>query len=366
MIDSSEFIPVYQPSLLGNEKKYVLDCLESGWISSKGDYVNKFEEGFANRVGIRYANSVCNGTAALHLALLAAGIDKGDEVIVPTLTYIASVNCIKYVGATPVFVDSCKLTWQLDPELIVNKITPKTKAIICVHLYGGMCDMDPIVNIAKKHNLYVIEDCAEAFGSQYKGRDAGVFGDIACFSFYGNKTLTTGEGGMVVASSDSIIKKVSHLKNQGMPEGKKYYHNVVGYNYRMTNICAAIGCGELSVINKILKRKKIIANLYRSQLKIKNLKFQKELKNSKSSHWLVSLLANTIANKKRILMRLSKSYIETRPIFCPMHKLPMYSKYSKKKFPIAERIYSLGFSVPSSQNLTNKKVKYICKVIKSV
>jgi len=359
-------IPIYNINLSRSSVKNVNKCLKTNWISSKGKFITKFEKNFSKFLKVKNACTVSNGTVALHLSLLALGIKKNDEVIVPVLTYIAPVNAIRYVGATPVFVDADVNTWNIDVNKVEDSITSKTKAIIAVHLYGFSCEIYKLKKLCQKYNLYLIEDSAEAFGSIYKNRYLGSFGDVATFSFYGNKTLTTGEGGMVVASSDSIIKKVSHLKNQGMPEGKKYYHNVVGYNYRMTNICAAIGCGELSVINKILKRKKIIANLYRSQLKIKNLKFQKELKNSKSSHWLVSLLANTVADKKKILRRLSKSHIETRPLFYPMHKLPMYSKYSKKKFPIAERIYSLGFSVPSYQNLTTKKIKYICKVIKSV
>lgn len=364
MIDSPKFIPVYQPSLLGNEKKYVLDCLESGWISSKGDYVNRFEESFASRVGIKYANSVCNGTAALHLALLAAGIGKGDEVIVPTLTYIASVNCIKYVGATPVFIDSCKFTWQLDPELIIDKITPKTKAIICVHLYGGMCNMDPIVNIAKKHNLYVIEDCAEAFGSQYKGRNAGVFGDVACYSFYGNKTITTGEGGMVVTNDHTLTTRVARLKGQGLAPNRQYWHDMVGYNYRMTNLCAAIGLAQLETSDSIIFKKNKIAEFFRENLASLPIEFQQTGVEVISSSWMFSILVKDFEMREAIRHYLNSKSIETRPIFYPIHTMPMYyDQFSR--FPIAENLGERGLNLPSWPDLTTENLDYISACIHS-
>ena len=189
--------PVYQPSISGNEKKYVMECLDSTWISSKGKFIIQFEESFSEYLGIKYSAAVSNGTVALHAALLALGIGKGDEVIVPTFTYIASVNSIRYTDAVPVFVDSIKDTWQMNPEDVKKKITSKTKAVMAVHLYGNTCEMDELVNICKEYNLYLIEDTAEAFGSKYEGRFAGTFGDISTFSFFGNKTITTGEGGMI-------------------------------------------------------------------------------------------------------------------------------------------------------------------------
>ncbi len=216
MMPSEIKIPVYKPSLAGNEKKYVNACLDSTWISSKGRFIAEFEQKFASYIQGSYATTVSNGTVALHLALLTLGIGPGDEVIVPTLTYIASVNAIAYVGATPVFVDSLEQTWQVDPEDIKRKITSKTRAILIVHLYGQPCEMDAIVKIAKDHNLFLIEDCAEAFGSKYKGRHVGTFGHIATFSFFGNKTLTTGEGGMVVTEDPLLFDRAVCLKGQGL------------------------------------------------------------------------------------------------------------------------------------------------------
>ncbi|EFG9803382.1 GDP-perosamine synthase RfbE/PerA, partial [Escherichia coli] len=237
--------PVYQPSLTGKEKEYVNECLDSTWISSKGNYIQKFENKFAEQNHVQYATTVSNGTVALHLALLALGISEGDEVIVPTLTYIASVNAIKYTGATPIFVDSDNETWQMSVSDIEQKITNKTKAIMCVHLYGHPCDMEQIVELAKSRNLFVIEDCAEAFGSKYKGKYVGTFGDISTFSFFGNKTITTGEGGMVVTNDKTLYDRCLHFKGQGLAVHRQYWHDVIGYNYRMTNICAAIGLAQL-------------------------------------------------------------------------------------------------------------------------
>ena len=251
-------IPIYAPNLSGNEKKYVLDCLDSTWISSKGEYINRFETAFASYIDSKHAASVCNGTVALHLALVALGIGPDDEVIVPTLTYIASVNSIVYTGAKPVFVDSLASSWQMDTEDVKRKITAKTKAILCVHLYGQACNMDELVKIAKENNLYLIEDCAEAIGSKYKNQHVGTFGDVATFSFFGNKTITTGEGGMVTTNDETIHDRLVHFKGQGLAKHREYWHDVVGYNYRMTNICAAIGLAQLERVEEVLKRKKEI------------------------------------------------------------------------------------------------------------
>lgn len=237
--------PVYQPSLGDKEKENVIECLNSTWISSKGKFIAQFENSFSKYIGVKHAVAVSNGTVALHLALLSLGIGEGDEVIVPSFTYIASVNAIKYTCAKPVFVDSDPITWQIDPEKIEEKITTKTKAIMTVHLYGHPCEMDKIKKIAAKHKLYIIEDCAEAFGSLYKGKHVGTIGDIYTFSFFGNKTITTGEDGIVVTNDPSLNEKVIHLKGQGLAKNREYYHDIIGYNYRMTNICAAIGCAQL-------------------------------------------------------------------------------------------------------------------------
>src|SRR5690349_10790566 len=214
-------IPLYEPDLSGNEKRYVLACLDSTWISSKGKFISEFEDQFARYLGINRAVGICNGTAALHVALLALGIGPGDEVIVPTLTYIAAVNAITYTGATPVFVDSLRETWQMDPDDVARKITHRTKAIMVVHLYGQPCDMDALTRIAKEHKLLIVEDCAEALGSRHKQDFVGTFGDIAAFSFYGNKTITTGEGGMVVTKSGELAKRALHFRGQGLADNRE-------------------------------------------------------------------------------------------------------------------------------------------------
>jgi perosamine synthetase len=269
-------IPVYQPSLGGREKEYVNQCLDTTWISSKGEFISRFEQGFAKFIGAEHATTVNNGTVAIHLALEALGIKAGDEVIVPTLTYIASVNTIAQTGATPVFVDSIEETWQIDPADVRRKITPKTRAVMVVHLYGLPCDMDEIMKICQEHNLLLVEDCAEAFGTYYKGQHVGTFGDVATFSFFGNKTITTGEGGMVVVKDESVARRAFHLKNQGVSQSREYWHDILAYNYRMTNICAAIGLAQLERAPEILAQKRQIAQWYSEGLEGLPLKVHRE------------------------------------------------------------------------------------------
>jgi len=256
------FIPVYQPSLTGNEKKYVNECIDSTWISSKGKFLGLFEDSFKSYTGVKYATPVANGTVAIHLALIALGIGPEDEVIVPTLTYIASVNPIVQVGARPIFVDSERASWQIDPEDVKRKITPRTRAIIVVHLYGQPANMDAIMEIAHEYNLFVVEDCAEAFGSRIRDQHVGTFGDIGTFSFFGNKTVTTGEGGMVVTNDATLYDRSVHFKGQGLAKHRTYWHDVIGYNYRMTNICAAIGLAQMERADELLQKKIALARRY--------------------------------------------------------------------------------------------------------
>lgn len=356
-------IPVYQPSLSGNEKEYVMDCIDSTWISSKGKYVGKFEAGFANYIGTKYADSVTNGTVAIHLAMLALGIGPGDEVIVPTFTYVASVNAISYVGAIPVFVDSLIDTWQMDPDDVEKKITSKTKAIIAVHLYGHPCDMDRLIGIAKKHEVFLIEDCAEAIGSEYKGKKVGTFGDIACFSFFGNKTITTGEGGMVLTNDNTLHERTSRIKDQGTARDREYWHDIIGYNFRMTNIHAAIGLAQLENIDKFVNRKIEIGELYKKELKSLNLKVLSGVGDVKHTYWMCSIM--TTESEERVALRqyLKDEGIETRPTFYPIHTLPMYSE-KFQKHPIAEYIGWRGINLPSYPDLTDDQVIYICDIIK--
>ena len=355
-------IPIYAPNLSGNEKKYVMDCLDSTWISSKGEYIKKFESAFAENINCKYAASVCNGTVALHLALVALGIGTDDEVIVPTLTYIASVNSIVYTGAKPVFVDSLASSWQMDPNDIRQKITPKTKAIMCVHLYGQACDMDALKQISKEHNLYLVEDCAEAMGTTYKNQHVGTFGDVSTFSFFGNKTITTGEGGMVVTNDETIYDRLVHYKGQGLAKHREYWHDVIGYNYRMTNICAAIGMAQLERIEAVLKRKTEIAITYKEQLKHLPLTFHEQQPDTFHSYWMVSVLVNDITKRDDLREHLVQRGIETRPLFYPAHTMPMYAQ-KFQKFPVAENLGWRGINLPSHPDLTNEDIKYITQSI---
>ncbi len=352
-------IPVYQPSLAGNEKKYVNECLDTAWISGKGRFVSEFESKFAEYIGIRNASTVCNGTVALHLALVALGIGPGDEVIVPTFTYIAPVNAIVYAGATPVFVDSARDTWQLDAEEVKRKITPKTKAIIAVHLYGHPADMDALSQIAKDHRLFLIEDCAEAFGTLYKGRHVGTFGDISTFSFYGNKTITTGEGGMVVTNDETLYSRTLHFKGQGLAKYREYWHDVIGFNYRMTNICAAIGLAQLERADELINRKIEIAGWYDEILTNSPYTTHAPIGDVQHSYWMYSVLAPHVRQRDDIREHLKHAGIETRPTFYPVHTMPMYSgKY--ERHPIAEEIGWRGINLPSYPDLTQSQVQQVC------
>lgn len=356
--------PVYQPSLTGNEKKYVEDCIDSTWISSKGKYISLFEREFEMYLGVKHATSVCNGTVALHLALVALGIGPGDEIIVPTLTYIASVNAIVYTGAKPVFVDSLRDTWQVDPEDVKKKITDKTKAIMAVHLYGHACDMDALLSICKEHELFLIEDCAEAIGTKYKEKFVGTFGDIATFSFFGNKTITTGEGGMVVTNDDTLIDRAIHFKGQGLAKHRQYWHDVVGYNYRMTNICAAIGLAQMEQVESFLKRKKEISNIYKDAFTNSPFEFHIEHLDTKHTYWMCSILVPTPEQREPLREFLTEKGVETRPLFYPVHTMPMYSeKYVKLK--TAEFLAWRGLNLPSYPSLSNDDVTFIAKSVLS-
>jgi perosamine synthetase len=313
---------------------------------------------------VRHAASVCNGTVALHLALVALGIGAGDEVIVPTLTYIASVNAIAYTGATPVFVDSLEETWQMDPADVKRKITVKTRAIMAVHLYGHPCDMAALVAIAKEQGLFLIEDCAEAFGSLYQGQHVGSFGDIATYSFFGNKTITAGEGGMVVTNDETLFDRAAHFKGQGLAKHREYWHDVVGYNYRMTNICAAIGLAQLEQADVLLAKKRKIADWYQEYLQGSPVTVHGEFGDVRHSYWMVSILVDT--PEKRDLLRdaLTSAGVETRPLFYPIHTMPMYAN-KFQRLQVAESLGWRGINLPSWPDLANEQVALICKIIRN-
>ena len=356
-------IPLYIPSLTGNEKKYIDECLDTTWISSKGKFIKEFEDKFCEYTGAKYASAVSNGTVALHLALETLRIGNGDEVIVPTFTYIASVSSIVYTGAEPVFADSLYNTWQVNPDDIRRKITSKTKAIMPVHLYGHACEMDEIMRIAKEHKLFVVEDCAEAFGTEYKGKSAGTFGDLSAFSFYGNKTITTGEGGMVITNDSGLHERVNHLKMHAVSNGKEYWHDEIGFNYRMTNICAAIGVAQIEHADKIIEMKIKNAELYNEMLAGLPVEPLTESDNTVHSYWMYSILTENTDTRNSLRKFLSENGIETRPTFYPVHTMPMFrNKYLK--YPVAEDIAFRGISLPSWPDLKKESIIFICDTIK--
>lgn len=355
-------IPVYQPDLSGNEKKYLNECVDTTWISSKGKFIDQFESAFVDFTKASYATSVSNGTVAIHLALDALGLGKDDEVIVPSLTYIASVNPIVQVGAKPVFVDSLENSWQVDPDDIRRKITSKTKAIMVVHLYGQSADMDAIMDIAKEFNLLVVEDCAEAFGTLYKGQHIGTFGDVGTFSFFGNKTITCGEGGMVTAKNKAVYERMKHLKSQGVSSTKQYWHDVIAYNYRMTNMQAAIGLAQIERADEFITRKREIAELYRQHLVNLPLIVHHEQLNTFHSYWMTSILVDQEEDREKLRNYLKDADIETRPVFYPVHTMPMYD--TKEHFVVANSISSRGINLPSWPGLSNENVIYISEKIR--
>ena len=357
-------IPLYQPDLSGNEKRYVLECLDSTWISSKGIFISEFENRFAAYVGARHAVGVCNGTVALHLALITLGIGPGDEVIVPTFTYIAAVNAIAYTGATPIFVDSRRDNWQMDSADVRRKINARTKALMVVHLYGHPCEMDALKEIARERRLFVVEDCAEAFGARYKGRLVGTFGDIATFSFYGNKTITTGEGGMVVTNDQALADSAKHFKGQGLAPNREYWHDVIGYNYRMTNICAAIGLAQLERADEFLSKKRELAKTYQKYLQGLPVEVHGESADVTNSYWMTSILVENPADRDGLRTHLRERGIETRPLFYPVHMMPMYVA-GHQMYPVAQDLAERGINLPSWPGLGASQAEAIASAIAS-
>lgn len=364
MSDSSSkrpFIPVAEPALVGNERKYVDDCLDSSWISSNGKYIGLFEKAFAEFCGVKYAIACANGTVALHAALVGLGIGPGDEVIVPTLTYVATANAVTYCGADPLFVDSELETWNLDPRLIEAKITERTRCIVPVHLYGHPANMDPILDLARRHHLFVLEDAAEAHGAEYKGKCVGSLGDAAVFSFYGNKVITTGEGGMVVTDDAVLAARIRQVKGQGMDPERRYWFPMVGYNYRMTNIEAAIGLAQLERVDWQIARRRENAYWYKQFLSnCPGLTLMPEQPWAKSVFWMYSVVLDSIApiSRDRLMRVLLEQKIETRPFFYPLHSLPMYDR--EEAYPVAEALANRGINLPSSAKLRHEDVQYVC------
>jgi len=357
-------IAVAHPIFGGNEKKYVLECLESGWISSIGRFIPLFEENFARYCDVPYAISCNNGTSALHLALASLGVGPGDEVIVPTLTYVATANAVRYCGAQPVFVDSEQRTMALDANQLERCITKRSVGIVAVHLYGHPADMDPVMAVARKHGLFVVEDAAEAHGALYRGRKVGSLGDAATFSFYGNKIITTGEGGMVVTSDKRLADRLRLLRGQGMEHGRRYWFPSVGYSYRMTNIAAALGLAQLEQIDGFLENRFRLASLYSAQLAslVDFVTLPSEEPWAKHAFWSYTIIlrASLRLDRDDLMKRLEADGIETRPVFYPMHVLPPYRE-AGCHYPVADMLSTRGIVLPMHGLLADDDVCYIAE-----
>lgn len=365
-----DFIPVNEPLLEGNEKKYLAQCIDTGWISSEGPFVRRFEEEFAKRLGRKYAIAVTNGTAAIDVAVEALSIGPGDEVILPTFTIISCILQITRSGATPVLIDSDPHTWNMDVSQIEAKITTKTKAIMVVHIYGLPVDMKPVIDLCQRYNLKLIEDSAEMIGQTYKGQECGSFGDISTVSFYSNKHITTGEGGMVLTDDKAIAENCREIRNLCFISGKRFVHERLGWNFRMTNIQAALGVAQLERLDKFLEKKRWIGNSYNELFReLQNIQLPlAETDYAKNIYWVYGLLLEDSSkfDAKDIINNLTKNGIGCRPFFCPMHQQPVFIKqglFKGESYPVAERLYQRGFYLPSGLALTKNQIVHVSEIL---
>lgn len=362
-------IPVNKPVISKEAKKNIAEAVSSGWLSSSGPFVGEFEKKFAKYLGVKHAVSVSSGTAALHIALLSLDIKNGDEVIVPAFTMAATWMAVLYVGAKPVFVD-CELeTYNIDINKIEEKITKKTKAIIPVHIYGHPCEMDKIMAIAKKHKIYVVEDAAEAHGGEYKNKKCGSFGDINCFSFYANKIIATGEGGMVVTNDEKLNYKANKYKDLCHSDKKRFIHDKLGYNYRMTNLQAAVGMGELKNINKYIRKKQWMANFYNKGLKdIPGIKIPTTKPGVKNVYWMYGIVVDKDKfglSRDELRLRLKEKGIDTRDFFYPPEDQPVLrKKIRNQRFLNAKYLSENGLYLPSGLAITKQQVNRVIEAIK--
>lgn len=369
---SRAMIPVCEPFLGEEELGYVTNCLKTNWISSQGKYIEEFEEKFANYCGCKYGISTTSGTTALHLALASLGISPGDEVIVPTFTMISTVFAIVYTGAHPVLIDSELETWNIETNKIEEKITPRAKAILPVHIYGHPCDMDPIMEIGRKYKLWVIEDAAEAHGAEYKGKKVGSMGHVNCFSFYANKIITTGEGGMVVTDDEKIAQKARSLKDLAFSRERRFLHTDLGFNYRMTNIQAAIGLAQFERIDRLVEMRRRNAYLYNGYLRnVEGLRLPVEKEWAKNVYWMYAVLVEPEFGMSRdeLMNKLREQGIETRTFFIPMHQQPVFAEiglFKGENYPVAEELSQKGMYLPSGSGLSQEEIEYICHSIKKV
>ncbi|AEX85661.1 putative PLP-dependent enzyme possibly involved in cell wall biogenesis [Marinitoga piezophila KA3] len=355
------------PNLGELEKEYLIKCIDSTFVSTAGPFIPEFEEKFAKYVGTKRAVSVQSGTAALYMALYELGIGPGDEVIVPVITFIASVNPIMYLGATPVFVDVDPETWNIDPKEVEKAITKNTKAIIPVHLYGNPCDMDGLMYISKKYGIPIIEDATESLGATYNGKMTGTFGILNAFSFNGNKIMTTGGGGMITTNDEEKAEHIKFLINQARDASRGYYHPEIGFNYRMTNLEASLGLAQLERLEEFLNKKRRFAKIYMENLQdVKEIKFQKEYENAESSWWLTSIKINSDKSISEIQSELKEKGIPTRRIFVPIVEFPPYQKFKTSNYKNAYEIYERGLNLPSSTVNGYDSIKFVAEELKNV
>jgi perosamine synthetase len=367
------FIPVNEPLLNGNEKNYLNDCIDTGWISSEGPYITKFEDQFAVKMGRKFGIAVCNGSVALDAAILALGIGNGDEVIMPTFTIISCAAAIIRAGAKPVLVDSDTNTWNMDVNQVEAKITKKTKAIMVIHIYGLPVDMDPILNLSQKYGLKIIEDAAEAHGQVYNGQPCGSFGDISTFSFYANKHITTGEGGMILTDDDELAKKCRSLRNLCFIPKKRFLHYELGFNFRMTNLQGALGLAQLERLDEfvLIKRKmggkynNLLKNIEQITLPVVNTNYAQNI------YWVYGILLKPESglNAETVMARLGEEQIATRPFFWNMHEQPVLNDmglFINEKYPVAENMARMGFYLPSGMAITDAQIETVAEKLKLV
>lgn len=378
-MSNSKFIPLSVPNVAGNEWKYVKDCLDTGWISSVGAYVTKFEEMVAAFAGAKYGVAAVNGTAALHIALLLSGVKQDDYVILPNLTFVASANSIKYLGAEPLLIDADPNLWQMDLDLLEEFLENETDvkgndliyikdgrrigAIMPVHILGNMCDMDRFLSIVKKYPLPIVEDSTEALGTTYKGKSAGTFSPLAAFSFNGNKIISTGGGGVIVTDDETLAKHAKHLTTTAKASADEYYHDEVGYNYRLVNVLAAIGVGQMELLPSFIQRKKECVAFYKKELSgVGDIRFQQELPEVKTNGWLFTIQTD---KQQQLLDHLNANKILSRRFWMPMNKLPMYKDcvYIQQK-DNSDYIYNTCLSIPSSTSITDEELAIVVQEIK--
>ena len=358
-------IPIFEPYFFGNETKYINQCLKTKWISSQGSFVKKFEKKLCDFHKMKYCVATSSCTTSLHLALLSLGIGSGDEVLCPTLTFIAPANMIKMTGAKPVFVNINLETLTIDPKHIESKINQKTRAIIVVHQFGHASHMDEIMKIAKRHKIKVIEDCAESIGAKYKSKKLGTIGDISCFSFFSNKIITSGEGGALITNNKKIYERAATIRDHGMSKKKKYLFFTLGTNYRMTNLQAAIGLAQLENLNAILKIRKIQMKKYYSLLsKVDKLNLRSFADFTSPVHWLMTVQCVNYSRAK-IISYMKNNGIDCRPMIDPVTEASHFKDYKKnKEFSNLKKVARSYIHLPSSTGLTNKEIDYICSKLK--